>query len=253
MAIGKSKRISKGGRKGGKKKVVDPFSRKEWYDIKAPSYFSQRLVGKTIVSRTQGTRIASEELKGRIFEVNLADLQKDEDHGYLKIKLETEEVQGKACLTNFYGMDFTTDKLRSMIRKWQTMIEAHVDVKTTDGYTLRLFAIGFTLKNRKALRKSAYATAAQVRRIRKRMSDIITKESNTDLKSLVQKFIPNSIGKDIEKKCQGIYPLQNVHIRKVKILKKPKFDLTKLMEVHGDSVEDVGQKVAEAPAEAPAQ
>lgn len=52
-------------------------------------------------------------------------------------------------------------------------------------------------------------------------------------------------GKEIEKACQGIYPLQNVHIRKVKVLRAPKFDLTKLMEVHGDyAVEDVGSKIA---------
>ena len=38
------------------------------------------------------------------------------------------------------------DKLRSMVRKWQTLIEAHVDVKTTDGFTLRMFCIGFTKK-----------------------------------------------------------------------------------------------------------
>jgi small subunit ribosomal protein S3Ae len=44
--------------------------------------------------------------------------------------------------------------------------------------------------------------------------------------------------------CAGIYPLQNVYIRKVKILKRPKFDVTKLMEVHGDySGEDAGAKV----------
>ena len=36
--------------------------------------------------------------------------------------------------------------------------------------------------------------------------------------------IPDSIGRDIEKKCQSIFPLHDVFIRKVKTLKKPKFD-----------------------------
>ena len=36
--------------------------------------------------------------------------------------------------------------------------------------------------------------------------------------------IPDSIATDIQRKCQSIFPLQEVHIRKVKVLKKPKFD-----------------------------
>ena len=35
-------------------------------------------------------------------------------------------------------------------------------------------------------------------------------------------------GKDIEKACQGIYPLQNTYIRKVKVLRAPKFDVNKV-------------------------
>ncbi|KAE9606463.1 hypothetical protein Lal_00013965 [Lupinus albus] len=243
MAVGKNKRISKG-KKGGKKKAADPFSKKDWYDIKAPSLFQVKNVGKTLVSRTQGTKIASEGLKHRVFEVSLADLQGDEDHSFRKIRLRAEDVQGKNVLTNFWGMDFTTDKLRSLVRKWQTLIEAHVDVKTTDNYTLRLFCIGFTKRRANQIKRTSYAQSSQIRQIRRKMREIMVNHATSvDLKELVKKFIPESIGKEIEKATCGIYPLQNVFIRKVKILKSPKFDLGKLMEVHGDYSEDVGTKV----------
>merc|ERR1711861_55382 len=222
------------------------MGKKEWYDIKAPSNFTVRSCGKTPVTRTTGTKIASEMLKGRVFELNLADLNKDEDQAYRKFKLQCQEVQGHFCLTQFYGMEFTTDKLRSMVRKWQSLIEANVDVKTTDGYVLRLFCIGFTKKRPFQIRKTSYAQSAQIRAIRKKMVDIMTKEvSSVELIKAVEKFVPEFIGKDIMKACEGIYPLQNVFIRKVKILKAPKFDAAKLAKIHaGPSGEEVGAKIA---------
>lgn len=58
---------------------VDPFTRKDWYDVKAPSMFNVRNVGKTLVNRTQGTKIASDGLKGRVYEVSQADIHGNED------------------------------------------------------------------------------------------------------------------------------------------------------------------------------
>lgn len=84
--------------------------------------------------------------------------------------------------------------------------------------------------------------------------------------------IPNSIGTEIEKACRSVYPLQNVNVRKVKVLKKPKFDgekrhvegetrfdedvlllclVARLMEMHGESVgsitvDEKGQRVERA-------
>jgi len=235
MAVGKNKRLTKGGKKGGKKKAGDPFLKKEWYDIKAPSMFAIRNCGKTLCTKTQGTKIASEQLKGRVLEVNLADLNNDEDQSFKKIKLCIEEVQGRNCLTDFHGMSLTRDKLCSLIRKWQTLIEAFADVKTTDGYVVRMFVLAFTKKRPEQVKANCYAQSAQIRKIRKRMVDIMTEEAGkVMLRDLVKKLIPEAIGKEIEKKTQSVYPLKDVHVRKVKILKKPKFDIVKLMEMHGD-------------------
>lgn len=323
MAVGKNKGLK--GKRGKGKKVVDPFTKKEWYDIRAPSNFAVRNCGKTPVVRaarrcgsmrpvavrhallpreggegggaaaarpspacarrashawhgqvsasrdspraqalnapraaspppprahaaqtkSAGTKLSSDSLKGRIFEVNLADLNKDEDQAFRKMYLECEEVQGMYCLTNFYGMSFTTDKLRSLVRKWQTLVEAHMDVKTTDGYVLRLFCIGFTRKRPNQLKKTCYAKAAQVKAIRAKMREVMVREASTvELKELVNKFIPEVIGKEVEKACQSIFPLQNVFVRKAKIMRKPKFDMVKLLEMHGDiGAEDTGKMI----------
>ena len=71
----------------------------------------------------------------------------------------------RSCVFSFQGMDLTTDKLRSMVRKWQTLIECHVDVKTTDNYVLRIFAISFTKRRQNQIRKTSYAQSSQIRQV----------------------------------------------------------------------------------------
>ena len=158
--------------------------------------FSVRQCGKTLVSRTQGTKIATEELKGRVLEVarqkgnllnclrrtrlllcgictcakvNLADLNNDEDQASKKIRLCIEEVQGRSCLTDFHGMNLTRDKICSLIKKWQTLIEAHADIKTTDNYVVRMFCIAFTKRRPEQVKANCYAQSAQIRKIRRTM------------------------------------------------------------------------------------
>ncbi|KAI3981000.1 hypothetical protein MKX01_025565 [Papaver californicum] len=78
--------------------------------------------------------IASEGIRHKMFEVCLADLQNDKGQSYRKMRL---------MVTNF-----TTYKLRYLVRKWQTLIEAYIDVKTTYNFTLRMFCIGFTQRRK---------------------------------------------------------------------------------------------------------
>ncbi len=51
--------------------------------------------------------------------------------------------------------------------------------------------------------------------------------------------VTETLPAEIEKKSSStIFPIDHCHIRKVKVLKKPKFDLTKLNELHGASGAD---------------
>ena len=103
--------------------------------------------------------------------------------------------------------------------RWRSLIETHVDIKTTDNYVLRLFCIGFTKKRPNARRVTWYAKSSQLKQIRRKMVQIMTREaSNVSLRDLVEKLyarvfflalltpcsIPNGIGKQIERECQGI-------------------------------------------------
>jgi small subunit ribosomal protein S3Ae len=172
-------------------------------------------------------------------------LQKDEEHAFRKIKLRCDEVQGKNCLTNFHGMDFTSDKLRSLVKKWQSLIDTNVEVKTTDDYLVRIFVIAFTKRRPNQVKKTAYAKTSQIKQIRARMRDIMIKETETcSLKEFVSKLIPEVIGREIEKACSPVYPLQNVYVRKVKILKAPKLDVQKLLDLHADDSEGTASKEA---------
>jgi small subunit ribosomal protein S3Ae len=215
--------------------------------------FAVKDAGKTLITKTQGTKIASEYLKGRVFEMSLADLNKNEALAYRKIKLCIEDVQGYNCLLNFHGMDMTRDKLCSLIRKKQSIIEGNVDCRTTDGYLVRMFCIAFTKLQNNQIKSTCYAKSAQARAIRAKMVARMTElGTKGDLKSLVKVLITAPIGEDIAKEASGIFPIKDCFIRKVKVLKKPKFDVTALMEWHSADetpVADVGKPVEPTPTE----
>jgi small subunit ribosomal protein S3Ae len=63
--------------------------------------------------------------------------------------------------------------------------------------------------------------------------------------SEAQKSTLKELSKKIQTECGKIFPLQNVLIRKVKLLKKPKFDLTKLMELYQERPEAVQKEKKE--------
>ncbi|KAB0402263.1 hypothetical protein E2I00_013730, partial [Balaenoptera physalus] len=136
MDVSKNKHLMKGSKKGTKKKVVDLFSKKDWYDVKAPAMFNIRNIGKA----------------------------PNDEVAFKKFKLITEDVQGKNCLI-------------SMAWIIPTVIETHVDVKTTNGYLLVYSLLALLKKCNNQIQKTSYAQHQRI--------------------EMVNKLIPDSIGKDM--------------------------------------------------------
>jgi small subunit ribosomal protein S3Ae len=71
------------------------------------------------------------------------------------------------------------------------------------------------------------------------MEIMVAETAKSTLKDIFKKVLSETISKQIQKDCSKIFPLENVLVRKIKVLKKPKFDLTKLMELYQDKPEAV--------------
>lgn len=118
--------------------MVNLFSKKNWYDVKTQVIFNIRNIGITLVTRIEGTKVVSVGLKDHAFEVSLADIQIDQV-AVRKFKQVIGKVDIENCLS--HGMDLTQDKMCSVVKKWQIMTKAEVDVKTTNCYLLNLFVL----------------------------------------------------------------------------------------------------------------
>ena len=247
MASGKQQSGKKGGKKG-KKKVIEAMTRKEWYDVVAPANFKTRQFAKTICNKTIGNNIAADNLRGRVYEANLGDLNQsnDRDEPYRKIKFCVQDVQGRNLLTQFHGMDLTMDRVRCMLKKWCTTIEATIDVKTKDGYEMRLFVIGFSTKNKNQVSKNCYANMRLVRAVRYRMTKIVKNRiSQQDITKAVNDLTHDVISDLLFKRCNPLLPLRDVKIRKIKMLRTPRVDREELLKNHGEIPESKEGLVAE--------
>ena len=251
MAVGKNKRLSRGGKKGAKKKATECMLRKEWYDVVAPATFKTRQFSKTICNKTIGEKLAVNNLLGRVYEANLADLKADitnKDLSAYKLKFQVQKVAGRNLLTQFHSMEMTTDKLRALFRKWCTTIESVVDAKTADGYTLRLFVICFTVKNKDQLSKNCYANQHMVKWLRARMTAMIQRKfAKLDINTVVRTMTDGSLAKKVESRVNPILPIRDLKIRKVKTVRFG--DNKGLLEAHGkipESIEDQPRIVEQA-------
>jgi small subunit ribosomal protein S3Ae len=127
-------------------------------------------------------------------------------------------------------MTMVRDKLMQMFKKGISLIECFTEVKTVDGFVLRVFAMGFTCRSWHQINKNAKAGANKKREIRARMvSEIQNKCSGKKLSEVMSLIKNDTLDKDLLTELKKIRPMNNVCVRKVRVIRRPKVDLKELM------------------------
>lgn len=259
MAVGKNKRFNKKG-KIGKKKKADAFLKKEWFRLRIPTFgiLHQEKYGWTCANKTQHGTTVESRLYNRVCTIRCGDLQRDpkaDNSEQISIatnlKFRIAKTENQECFVDFHGLELTRDKTCSMLKKWVTLIEAQVDIKTTDGFVFRVFAMALTKQQPHQMKTTSYAKSSQVRAIRVKMQEVMKEQlSDKNTRELWSDLlVDNKLTNAFVKECSKIFPIDNQPssapcIRKVKLIKRPvSEDLRRIDDLHRvqEEVEEIDE------------
>ena len=213
------------------KHVRDKWRSKGWYMIVAPPYFGNVELGNVPAAEDA-------QLIGRVAEATLYDITGDFSHQYLKMFFQVNQIDGKTARTLFKGHEYSRDYLRSLVRRRTTKVDGLFNLKTKDGYKLRIAVSALTLSRIKT---------SQEKTIRQIMTKTIAeKAAALTLDQFVQEMVLGKIASDIYNESKKVAPLRHVGIRKSKLVGQPIAPPTPAAAAEPETEEEE----AEAPAEA---
>ena len=212
------------------KKSKDKWKAKEWYNIHAPRMFNETVVGETPAADP-------ELLIGRQVEVTVQELNDDFSKMHIKVIFSINAVDGHEAKTEFIGHSLTSEYVRRLTRRKKTKTDHVVDVKTADGYVLRIKTM--SIADRRIQASQEDAMRGKIKEF------LVAYGAQHKLAEIIKDIvITGDLAKETAKACHVIVPIKRIEIRKTEVLRKGE----------GEPESIVSAPAAEAPAtEAPAE
>lgn len=198
------------------------FSKKQFFNLCTPNIFAETTHGRTSHPRTKSKQDLSSFLIGRSFTVNQGDLNGQNTETHRNFSFKIAKVRGTDCFGEFNGMSISRDKINNIIKKWHSLVDAHMDLTTSDGSIWRFFISAVTKRMPGQVKKNSYCQTSAAKQMRKVMFDVLTEQvEGKDINRVIEKLMTEAIGTEVEKGCQSIYPVTAV-VTKVKAIKNMK-------------------------------
>jgi small subunit ribosomal protein S3Ae len=149
-------------------------------------------------------------LIGRTTEATVHDINGDFSKMHVKLKFKVQDVSGFDAHTVFIGQDLASDYIRRLTRRKRTKTDHVVDVRTKDGYLLRVKPMSITEKRIQASQETALRTM---------MNEEMRKmgEEKT-ISEMVKAIIDGEMVRRLGNVCKVIVPVKRIEIRKTEVL-----------------------------------
>lgn len=190
-----------------RKKIVDKWKSKKWYEIVAPDMFNNKVIGEAVASDEKS-------LIDRIIVTNLAELEASGEINRrmftsTKVKLRIHEVKGKSAYTRYIGHQILPSYLRTLARRGRTVIDLVSDETTKDSKKLRMKIVAITNSN------VSYNTKKNLRReMKEAVSEIV---KGMDLERLIMDSLQGKVTGKVYGKLKQITKMTKVEIKKLEL------------------------------------
>lgn len=172
-----------------KKKTVDNWKKKKWYNINADSVFDSKEIAKTVA-------LENNQLMGRTIKKSLNELTSNIRDSGVIISFKITKVTGTTADTEICEYDTKVANLKRMVRRGKSKIENIFYVDTKDGKKLKIktmFLAGtkFTTANRTESRRiieEFLKSEFKDKNIKEAWSNIIFQKSSETLKKKLVKL-----------------------------------------------------------------
>ena len=198
-----------------KGRIKDKWREKRWVNVNAPDSFNNVPIAYVPITD-------DENASGRVIEITLFDILKGDpsQHQY-KLYFQINKVDGENASTIFKRFEYSKEFLRSLVRRGSSKINFIIDIKTKDGYVIRVKIIALTHRPLNTSRKHALRIIAR---------DVI---NNTVPEMTIDQFVQatcySKINSDIMAAFKRVIKVRHVGLEKVKLIRTADKE-TKLLE-----------------------
>lgn len=191
-------------KKTSKKVAERKWKGKDWFNISAPDW-----LGGTKIAESPATD--SKSIAGRVFEIPVSELTKDQSKYYMRLKLRAEKPQEMEVATRFHSFFCVNEYVMRMARKGVGKVPIFVDVETKDKWKLQVSIVAILN------RRSNTEIKKKVRVFASKIMETMANDLNHG--DFVKAAMAGVFQMKVKKGGSKIYPIRFAEVIKIETLK----------------------------------